>query len=183
MRAIALLVSLLWVQLVLAQPKQVVIIRHAEEPRGNSVHLSAKGERRAAALAEFFQTNEAVTRFGAPVALFAARPAPGKSRRSEETLRPTSEALNLPIREPFKKEDYAALAKKISKNPAFKGKTVVIAWTHQYISKLAREFGVRPTPKGWDNEVFDRAFVITRAGGQVKMVDVPQRLLPGDSKR
>lgn len=173
---------LLTLQLAHAQPKQVIIIRHAEEPRGNSVHLSEKGQRRAAALADFFQTNAVVTRYGLPVALFAARPTAGHSRRSEETLIPTSEALSLPIREPFQKEDYAALAKKILQNPAFKGKTVVIAWTHQYIPKLAAELGVRPTPKGWKDSVYDRLFVITRSQGQVTVDDRPQRLLPGDSE-
>jgi hypothetical protein len=174
---------MLGVQVAVAQPKQIVIVRHAEEPRGNSVHLSAKGQRRAEALADFFQTNPVVTRYGLPIALFAARPTPGNSRRSEETLVPTSEALSEPIREPFTKEEYAALAKKILKNPAFKGKTVVIAWTHQYIPKLAAAFGVRPTPKAWKDGTFDRAFVITRSGGEVKLVDLPQRLLPGDSER
>ena len=51
------------------------------------------------------------------------------------------------------------------------------------ISELAREFGVRPAPKEWKDGVFDRAFVITRSGGEVKLTDLPQRLLPGDSKR
>jgi hypothetical protein len=182
MKLISLFVLLMGIQLASSQPREIVIIRHAEEPRGDSIHLSAKGQRRAEALAEFFQTNAIVTQNGRPVALYAPKPKPNKSRRGEETLIPTSRALGKPIREPFAQEQYAALAQSILRNPTFRGKTVVIAWTHSYIPQLAAAFGVRPTPHTWKSSVYDRALVITRAR-QVTVRDIPQRLLPGDSRR
>jgi hypothetical protein len=165
-----------------AQPKEIVLIRHAEEPSGNSNHLSAKGRKRADALAQFFQTNAAVTRFGTPVALFAARPKPGGSQRAVETLTPTAQALGEPIRQPFTDEQYGALALKILHTPSFKGKTVVIAWTHSNIDALAAALGVRPKPH-WNSSVYDRAWVIVRSQNGVTLRDIPQHLLPGDSKR
>ena len=165
-----------------AQPKEIVLIRHGEEPSGDSNHLSARGRKRADALAEFFQTNAVVTRFGAPVALFAARPKPGGSKRSVETLMPTAQALSEPIRQPFTEEQYGALAQKILHTSSFKGKTVVIAWTHSGIEDLAGALGVRPTPN-WKSSVYDRAWVIVRSQNGVALKDIPQRLLPGDSKR
>jgi len=176
-----ILVLLIGIQFARAQPREIVIIRHAEEPRGNSVHLSSKGQRRAEALADFFQTNSIVTQNGLPVALFAAKPKPNKSRRSEETLVPTSQALGLTIREPFTEEQYGALARLILRNPSFKGKTVVIAWPHDSIAQLAAALGVRPTPRAWKSSVHDRAWVITRSR-RVTLRDIPQGLLPGDSK-
>ncbi|HKQ39486.1 MAG TPA: hypothetical protein VJ063_15520 [Verrucomicrobiae bacterium] len=166
-----------------SQPKEIVILRHAEEPSGNSIHLSAKGQKRARALADFFQTNTVVTQFGPPVALFAPRPKAGGSRRSVETLIPTSESLGQPIRQPFAQEQYAALARKILTTSAFKGKTVVIVWTHSYINDLAAALGVHPKPGDWKSRTYDRAWVILRSQGRMTLKDIPQRLLPGDSKR
>jgi hypothetical protein len=182
MKWLSFVVLLIGIQLAYSQPREIIIIRHAEEPRGDSIHLSSKGQRRAEALADFFQTNAIVTQNGLPVALFAPKPKPNKSRRGEETLIPTSRALGKPIREPFTQEQYAALAQSILRNPAFRGKTVVIAWTHDYIPRLAAAFGVRPTPRPWKSSVYDRALVITRAR-RVTARDIPQRLLPGDSNR
>jgi hypothetical protein len=166
-----------------SQPKEIVILRHAEEPQGDSIHLSAKGQKRAEALADFFQTDPLVTQFGPPVALFAPRPKPGGSRRSVETLVPASEALGQPVRQPFAQEQYVALARKILAAPGFRGRTVIIVWTHSYINDLAAALGVRPRPRDWKNGVFDRAWVIVRSQGQMTLKDIPQRLLPGDSER
>jgi len=183
MKCVALLLVLFASCAAYSQPGTIVIIRHAEEPSGNSIHLSPKGERRAEALATFFQTNAIVTRHGQAVALFAPKPKPQKSRRSEETLLPTAEALNLSIREPFTEEQYPLLAKRILKDPGLKGKTVIIAWTHGSIAKLAAALGARSTPSRWKDSVYDRLYVITRSNGRVTFRDLPQRLLPGDSKR
>ncbi|HTD85584.1 MAG TPA: histidine phosphatase family protein [Candidatus Binatia bacterium] len=165
-----------------AQPKEIVIIRHGEEPNGNSIHLSAKGQKRAQALADFFQTNSVVMQFGPPEALFAARPKPGGSKRTVETAAPTSEALGQPLRQPFTEQQYGALAQKILQTPSFKGKTVIIVWTHSNIDNLAAALGVRPRPN-WKSSVYDRAWVLVRSQGRVTLKDIPQRLLPGDSKR
>src|SRR5688572_32653353 len=98
MKWVSVIVLLIGIQLAASQPKVIIIIRHAEEPSGNSIHLSSKGQRRAEALAGFFQTNSSAIQNGRPFALFAPRPKPNKSRRSEETLIPTSQALGISIR-------------------------------------------------------------------------------------
>lgn len=183
MKWLSLIVLLSGIQLAASQPKLIIIIRHAEEPGGSSIHLSSKGQRRAEALAGFFQANSIVTQNGRPFALFAPRPKPNKSRRSEETLIPTSQALGASVREPFTQEQYAALAQGILRHPGFKNKTIVIAWTHGYIPQLAAALGVRLTPRPWKSSVYDRAYVIKRSAGRVTLLDLPQRLLPGDSNR
>jgi hypothetical protein len=180
---LALLVFAIGISCAHSQPKEIIIIRHAEEPAGDSIHLSAKGRKRAHALAGFFQTNPVVTQFGPPVALFAPRPEPGRSRRSVETLIPTSQALGQPILKPFTQEQYAALARRILRTPAYRGKTVVIVWTHSYIDELAAALGVDPEPRNWDSSVYDHAWVLLRSRGRVTLKDIPQRLLPGDSRR
>src|SRR2546426_11143790 len=183
MKRLSFLLLLIAAPLARSQPKEVIIIRHGEEPGGNAIHLSARGQRRAEALVGFFQTNSIVTQYGVPVALFAARPTPNGSRRSEETLIPTSRALGEPIRQPFTQGEYSALVRRILGNPAFKGKTVVIAWTHTYIPQLAVGFGGRPSPSPWNSSVFYRAFVLTNSGRGLRLHNMPQPLLAGDSER
>jgi hypothetical protein len=183
MKSLCILICVLAIQLGHSQPAEVIIIRHAEEPRGDSVHLSAKGERRAEALVSFFATDRRVTQNGRPVALFAPRPRPNRSRRGEETLQPTAASLRLTVRKPFDQEQYADLARQILRDRSLRGKTVVIAWTHSYIPQLAAALGVRPTPPPWKSGVYDRAYVITFSRGRARLVNIPQRLLPGDSQR
>jgi hypothetical protein len=183
MKSVCVLILILGIHLAQSQPAQVIIIRHAEEPNGDSIHLSAKGQRRAEALVSFFTTDPRVTQNGRPVALFAPRPRPNKSRRGEETLLPTARSLRLTNQEPVDQEQYAELARRLLRNPRLRGKTVVIAWTHSYIPQLAAALGVRPTPKAWKSSVYDRAYVITFVRGRARLVDLPQRVLPGDSTR
>ena len=183
MKSLCVLIFVLGIQLAQSQPAEVIIIRHAEEPKGNSIHLSDKGERRAEALVSFFTSDPRVTQHGMPVAFFAPRPRPNRSRRGEETLLPTASALGQSVREPVNEEQYAALARSILRDRSLRGRTVVIAWTHSYIPRLAAALGVRPTPAAWKSSVFDRAYVITFPRGRATLVNVPQRLLPGDSGR
>src|SRR6266567_4055872 len=78
------------VQSVLAQPAEIILLRHAEKPPDESnVHLSTTGKERARALVQFFTNIPALTANGPPVALFAARPlSRSHSRRPAETLEP-----------------------------------------------------------------------------------------------
>src|SRR3989454_4116142 len=73
---------------VLAQPAEIILLRHAEKPPDESnVHLSTTGKERARALVQFFTNTPALTPNGLPVALFAARPlSRSHSRRPAETL-------------------------------------------------------------------------------------------------
>ena len=183
MKSLCVLIFVLGIQLARSQPAEIIIIRHAEEPKGSSIHLSDKGERRAEALVSFFTSDPRVTQHGAPVAFFAPRPRPHRSRRSEETLLPTANSLGLTVREPWTEEQYAELARRLLRDRGLRGKTVAIAWTHSYIPRLAAALGVRPAPPAGKAGVYDRAYVITYPRGRAKLVNVPQRLLPGDSQK
>jgi len=165
-----------------AQPAQIILIRHAEEPDDKSnVHLSAQGQQRARALPALFARGTEFSTYGRPVALFAARPAPRKSRRAVETLRPTALALQRMLQTPYLSQDFSKLAHTVLHRRVYRGRTVLIAWTQEYLPDLAQAFGVSDPPN-WDNDTFDRAWVITYdQNGDAELRDLPQNLLPGDS--
>ena len=164
-----------------SQPAEIILIRHAEKPVDpNDIHLSARGLERAKALPVLFTHATEFTTNGRPVALFAARPEQHRSRRAVETLIPTARKLHKSLHIPFITTDVHKLAQAIRHAHAYKGKTVLIAWTHDYLPALAQEFGVQ-NPPVWDSNTFDRAWVITYEGTAAVMRDLPQDLLPGDS--
>jgi hypothetical protein len=167
----------------LAQPAQVLIIRHAEKPREkSSVNLSLKGQERAMALVPFFTQTPELVYQGLPVALFATKMAPGEiSQRTLETITPLSHYLRVLPDAHYAKWDYADLAQETLTNLAYKRKTVLICWDHEYIPRLAAALGVRPEPPRWPEEVFDRVLIITYRGGQASLVNMPQRLMFGDA--
>jgi hypothetical protein len=168
---------------VLAAPAQVLIIRHAEKPE-TGPDLSEKGRQRAEALVEFFRKDPSVTRFGTPVALYAAAPPKvGGSQRSIQTLEPLARKLRLPVRSGYVKTQYSDLVSEIMGKEAHDGKTVLIAWAHEEIKSLARSFGARHTGK-WPDPVFDRVWRLDfdSQGRVTGFTDLPQKLLPGDSQ-
>ena len=58
---------------------------------------------------------------------------------------------------------------------------MLIAWTQEHLPELAEELGV-PNPPNWDNDAYDRVWVITYGeNGDAQLRDLPQKLLPGDS--
>ncbi len=167
----------------LAQPSQILIIRHGEKPPDKSaVNLSLKGRERAMALAPFLTETPELLRHGLPAALFATKIAPDDlSHRPQETITPLSQHLNLPIQADCIDKEYARLAQHILANPSYRGKTVLICWNHTYIPQLTAALGVRPQPPRWHGDVFDRVFIITLKGGQATLINLPQRLLYGDT--
>jgi hypothetical protein len=185
MRIVILLLSLFAsVEVALAQPARVILLRHSEKPASEAdVHLSEEGAARARALVPLLTTNLLSATNGLPVALFAPQStAHGHGRRPYETIAPLAAHLKLPVQRPFLAADYRALAKRVLKDPAFEGKTVLICWVHDYLSALAKELGVRPKPSSWKGDVYDRLWVITYRNGRAVLTDSPQNLLPGDSK-
>lgn len=181
-RLIALLL-LVGLQNVLARPAQVILLRHAEKPAGESeVHLSERGRARARALVSLLTTNALLQTHGPPVALFAPRfTQHGHSRRPYETLQPLAEHLKLPIQTPCAAQDYGALAQRLRQDPACDGKTVVVCWVHDFLPNLARALGVNPQPAPWKARVYDRVWVVTYHGPAAALTRFPQRLLPGDA--
>ena len=104
-------------------PREVLIIRTGEEPKGADVHLSAAGKARAKALADWIPAT-----YGKPDALFASH-ASNKSQRTTETLGPIAAVLGLKVQDGFASEDYNKLAEKLLKGPEFVGKRILICWT------------------------------------------------------
>jgi hypothetical protein len=154
-----------------APPAQIIVIRHAEKPRDETnPHLSPAGQSRAQQLVPFITTDGSGSRFGTPAALFAPRPTrDGQGQRSLETLTPLATALKLDVQTPYRPAEYAVFARWILRNPAYSGKTVVIAWTHDEIPDLVAELGVKPKPQRWKSKVYDLVYVITYRDGNPEL--------------
>jgi hypothetical protein len=154
-----------------ARPAQIILIRHADEPDDPSdPHLSRAGVKRAEQLVPFITTDPVMTRFGLPVAVFATQTTKhGNGQRTQETVAPLANRLNLPVQTPFLSEDYAALAKAILDNSAYAGKNVLICWNHEEIPQLARVLGVNPQPPKWKGSVYDLVFVISYHDGRARL--------------
>src|SRR5882672_5994652 len=98
-RMAALLVAAQWA---VAQPAEIILIRHAEKPDDpDARHLSKAGEERARELVAFLTTDPEFTKYGPPVALFATQTTRhGRGQRTRETLAPLAKELHLPIEAP-----------------------------------------------------------------------------------
>ncbi len=171
---------------VLAQPAQVIIIRHAEKPdQGNE--LSLAGRERAAALAPDFLGNPELLKFGHPVAIYAQLPNQNDpSLRPIQTVTPLVDSLGLKLNENYGRDDYAAMVKEIMQNKSYKGHMVLICWEHHVIPKIAAEFGAANVPDKWPGgDVFDRLWILTanENNSTWNFVDLPQRLMFKDSKQ
>jgi hypothetical protein len=167
----------------LAQPAQILIIRHAEKPTGRSAApLSLKGQERAMAFVPFLTQSPTLIFYGLPAGLFASRIAPGDlSRSTLETITPLSTFLRVLIDAHYAKWDYADLAQEVLTNLKYERRNVLICWDREYIPKLAAALGVFPPPPAWPQNVFDRVWIITYRNGQASLVNMPQRLLFGDA--
>jgi hypothetical protein len=150
------------------RPAQIILIRHADKPPDpNDPHLSPAGVKRARQLVSFMSTDPAMTKFGAPVAVFATRTTKDDNgQRTQETVEPLAKSLRLPVQTPYLGKDFAALAKMILANSAYAGKTVLVCWNHEEIPQLAAALGVTPEPPKWKASVFDQVYVISYFNGK-----------------
>lgn len=171
---------LLGVSVCWAQPSQVLIIRHAEKPANDKdPHLSARGQERARALVGFFTTDPTVTQFGFPVAIYAGAPKHSDgSLRSIETVTPLANSLAMEINARFKSDEVSGLVDEILNDRQYEGKSVLVAWSHDEIPKMAFLFGAQSAPTRWSGKVFDRVWKITFTQKQSpKFEDLPQNIL------
>lgn len=166
----------------MAVPAQVIIIRHAEKPEKKSENLSEKGFQRAAVLPRIFETYPELALNGKPGFIFSAKYVPGESsKRSYQTVEPLAREINVIIDSPHLKDDYKALARDLLNSPRYNNHSVFVSWTHSSIPKLAKALGSAPQKK-WKSSVYDRLWVIRYdQTGRARSVDLPQKLLPGDS--
>ncbi len=173
---------LLGISFAQAMPAQVVMIRHAEKPESGD-ELNARGELRAKALVSYLSSNPLINQFGPIAGLFAAKPPSSHgSVRSIQTLTPYASVSGLKLNADFDKFELKKLVKKISEDSDYDRKTVLICFDHDSLTRLAEEFGVENGPR-WDNDMYDRTWIISFVGGKVEMQDIAQRLLSGDAPR
>lgn len=166
-----------------AQPAQIILLRHAEKPAdAANVHLNSRGEERARALVSLLGRNSPFTTNAPVVALYAAGvTSHGHSHRTGETLAPLSKDLGLSVHATFDSDHYALVANEILHKRAYRGKSVIVCWTHHDIADLAAALGVKPKPAAWKDKIFDRLWIIDYSQARAHLRDVPQRLLKGDS--
>ncbi len=168
----------------MAQPAEIIIIRHAEKPpEGN--HLSLHGRERAWALVPYFRETPELLEFKTPVAIYAqAQKNDSSSVRSVETVKPLADALKLPVNQSFIRDDYRSMLAEVMASKQYEGHTVLICWEHKVILDIARELGVENVPEKWPSSVYDRTWVITfRPGQKPQLKDLPQKLMYGDSEK
>jgi broad specificity phosphatase PhoE len=165
-----------------AQPRQVLIIRHAEKPDDNSIHLSPDGQKRAEALQRLFEkSTDRPDPYPRPGFLFATKES-AHSNRPVETVTPLAKALNLDIDTRFGNDDFADLAGELRTKPRYAGATVLVCWHHGTIPELATKLGAVGVPDRWKDSVFDRVWVITYRDGEATLTSRHQALMPGDDK-
>jgi hypothetical protein len=158
-----------------AQPREVLVIRHAEK-EANSIHLSADGWKRAEALPKLFDGA-----FPKPDFIFATKPS-ANSNRPVETVTPLAKTLHLPVNADFANADYPKLAADLLSNPRYSGKVVLICWHHRTLPDLARKLGADNVPEHWKEEDFDLVWVLSYKDGKIKFKKRREALMPTDAK-
>jgi hypothetical protein len=159
-------------------PATILIIRHAEKLTDGRQDLSPVGYQRAELLPKLFDGSR--SDLPVPQVLFATHVSK-HSNRPVETITPLATALKLPIDSTIMDDEYAALAK-VLLSGKYAGKVVLVAWHHGKIPQLASALGVRPPYAPWPDGQFDRIWRIDYKDGKATLLDLPQGLLPGDSK-
>jgi len=162
-----------------AEPKNVIIIRHAEKiPKEN--HIDLKGFERASALPYYFSNtpiynNPPITHIFAPALTEA-----DASIRPIQTCTPTSNYYKIPLTIDFKHNETKELAHKLLTQQKYEGATVLICWGHEFIRSIALELGTED-PGFWDTTIFDLVYLITFEKGQKpKLQKILQKLMFGD---
>ncbi|MGA1983826.1 MAG: hypothetical protein ABSG84_15345 [Acidobacteriaceae bacterium] len=163
----------------LAQPPAtILLIRHAEKP-ASGMDLSPAGFDRAKVIPQLFG-GAAPHNLPRPDFLFATHISKN-SNREVETITPLSEALKLPISHDIDDKDYATLATDLLSGK-YAGKVVLVAWHHGSLPGFAKALGATPPYDPWPETQFDRVWRIDFRDGKATLTDLPQALMPGDSK-
>ena len=124
-----------------AQPREILIIRHAEKPdSADDPNLTPRGYARAVALVQFFSAS-----FDTPDYLFATQ-ASKHSNRPVETITPLAGALHMPVDSKVADADYLLFAQDILTNPQYTGKMLIICWHHGTIKLLRHTLKFRLQP-------------------------------------
>lgn len=174
---------------------KIMLIRHAEKPTAsikgvtkagaaNKEELIVRGWQRSGALVRLFAPVDGkITdpRLAQPKTIFASTVGKhSKSLRPQHTVLALAMALNLKLDLRFPKGDETDLAKAAV---AAVG-PVLIAWEHEDIPDIVNSIVSNNTtcPQKWAGSRFDLVWVLDRQGQGWSFSQVPQMLLPGDSK-
>ena len=132
----------------------ILVIRHAEKPAAGQ-SLSAAGEARARAYADYFKHFSIGRQSCPPDYLFATADSTN-SHRPRLTLEPLARDLGLKLDRRFNNNQFQALARELQTRPF--GTNILICWHHGKIPQLLRALGADPQkllPKGeWPDAVF-----------------------------
>jgi hypothetical protein len=154
-------------------PKEVSLIRHAEEPKSGP-DLSPEGTARANALVGLFQ--HPIT---FPSAIFAAKTSK-QSARPVQTCEPLAKAVGVTINSEFDEQEYKRLATAILQSNGPAGGIIVVCWKRETMPHLARALGVADAPAEWPSEQYDHIWRITYTNGKATLKDETQDIkLPG----
>jgi len=179
-------------------PKTVLIIRHAEKTGDKEdIHLSEQGKQRAEMLYQLFEpSKDRPNPFPKPDFIFAAAHHKD-SQRPLETITPCATKWKMSINNLFDsklpppdadkknaKLNMYNLRDEIFGDSTYFGKTILICWRHSTLPELAKTFKATKVPEKWDDNVFDRVWLISyNDEGAAKFEDLPQRLMKGDSEK
>ncbi len=152
---------------------------HPSPPAEDSGDLAPAGYERAKLLPQLFGTT-APHNLPRPEFLFATKKAK-KSNREVETLEPLGKALGLPISHDVDDKDFPELAKELLSG-RYAGKIVLVCWHHGSLPQFAEALGAKPPYSKWPDEQFDKVWRIDYVNGTAKLTELPESLLPGDSK-
>jgi hypothetical protein len=173
------LLALLAVPVSLSQtPATILLIRHGEKPE-TGIHLSPAGVERAKAIPQLFG-GLAPHNLPKPDFLFATK-AGKNSDREVDTLLPLSEAMKMPIGHEVADKEFATLATELLSGK-YAGKVVLVCWHHGSLPEFATALGAALPYDKWPDTQFDRIWRIDYVNGKAMLTDLPEGLLPGDSK-
>ncbi|MBC7457393.1 MAG: histidine phosphatase family protein [Bdellovibrionaceae bacterium] len=170
------------VQFAQAMPAQIILIRHGEKPDVGD-ELSSQGWERAKALPDLFKRAE-FKQYGDPVALYAMnKNGQQGSVRAIQTLKYLSDVFKVSINTNYTRDEVSNLIDDIKKNHKYDGKMIVVCWEHKVLINIAIGLGVKQS-LSWPPDQFDRTWILDfNSAGQFKTFrDLPQKLLPSDSK-
>ena len=163
-------------------PATVLLMRHAEKLTDGQKDLSPAGFARAKAIPQLFGGAGAAAPHNLPRPDFIFATHESKnSNRPVETVTPLSQAMHLPISAEIMDKDFATLATELLSGK-YAGKVVLVAWHHGSLPGFAKALGAVPPYDPWPDTQFDRVWKIDYRGGKATLTDLPQGLLPGDSK-
>lgn len=167
-----------------AQPREVLLIRHAEKlDDEGDIHLSPAGVKRANALPKLFQKpDDRPNPLPKPNFIFATKKSK-HSNRPVETVTPLAQALKLEIDHRFEDDEFPKLADELLSKDKYEGTVILICWHHGNIPYLAKKLKATDVPDKWKDSVFDKVWVLKYGReGTATLTKRHQGLLPGDEK-